>query len=82
MDCYNDDHIRHYNYYDEASFLSNLEPFVAMIMELILLYKPITGAEIFRISIDSGRSSAKNQVPGTFQFLDGAWHFFLYEIVI
>ncbi|MFJ8235527.1 DMT family transporter [Ureibacillus sp. NPDC094379] len=29
-----------------ASILSNLEPFVAMIMGLILLYKPITGAEI------------------------------------
>ena len=30
----------------KASILSNLEPFVAMIMGLILLYKPITGAEI------------------------------------
>jgi drug/metabolite transporter (DMT)-like permease len=30
----------------QASILSNLEPFVAMIMGLILLYKPITGAEI------------------------------------
>ncbi|MFC4024471.1 DMT family transporter [Oceanobacillus longus] len=29
-----------------ASILSNLEPFVAMIMGLILLYKPITGVEI------------------------------------
>ena len=30
----------------KASILSNLEPFVAMIMGLILLYKPITRAEI------------------------------------
>lgn len=30
----------------KASVLSNLEPFVAMIMGLILLYKPITGSEI------------------------------------
>ncbi|PIC74602.1 DMT family transporter [Sporosarcina sp. P17b] len=30
----------------KASILSNLEPFVAMIMGLILLYKPITGSEI------------------------------------
>ena len=30
----------------KASVLSNLEPFVAMIMGLILLYKPITGVEI------------------------------------
>ncbi|KYG89844.1 permease [[Bacillus] sp. KCTC 13219] len=30
----------------KASILSNLEPFVAMIMGLILLYKPITGAEV------------------------------------
>ncbi|MDN7240580.1 DMT family transporter [Planococcus sp. N028] len=30
----------------KASILSNLEPFVAMITGLILLYKPITGAEI------------------------------------
>ena len=30
----------------KASILSNLEPFVAMIMGLILLYKPITGVEI------------------------------------
>ncbi|MEH7251947.1 DMT family transporter [Neobacillus niacini] len=30
----------------KASILSNLEPFVAMIMGLILLYKPITGAEM------------------------------------
>jgi drug/metabolite transporter (DMT)-like permease len=30
----------------KASILSNLEPFVAMIMGLILLYKPITGAEL------------------------------------
>ena len=30
----------------KASILSNLEPFVAMIMGLVLLYKPITGAEI------------------------------------
>lgn len=30
----------------KASILSNLEPFVAMIMGLLLLYKPITGAEI------------------------------------
>lgn len=30
----------------KASILSNLEPFVAMVMGLILLYKPITGAEI------------------------------------
>ncbi|MEH7178251.1 DMT family transporter [Neobacillus vireti] len=30
----------------KASILSNLEPFVAMIMGLILLYKPITGEEI------------------------------------
>ncbi|MEC5423603.1 DMT family transporter [Virgibacillus sp. C22-A2] len=30
----------------KASILSNLEPFVAMLMGLILLYKPITGAEI------------------------------------
>ena len=30
----------------KASILSNLEPFVAMIMGLILLYKPITGTEI------------------------------------
>ncbi|MFT4416799.1 DMT family transporter [Fredinandcohnia humi] len=30
----------------KASILSNLEPFVAMIMGLILLYKPITGPEI------------------------------------
>ncbi|MFJ7729136.1 DMT family transporter [Neobacillus sp. NPDC097160] len=30
----------------KASILSNLEPFVAMIMGLILLSKPITGAEI------------------------------------
>ena len=30
----------------KASILSNLEPFVAMIMGVILLYKPITGAEI------------------------------------
>ncbi|MFD1360167.1 DMT family transporter [Lentibacillus salinarum] len=30
----------------KASILSNLEPFVAMIMGFILLYKPITGAEI------------------------------------
>ncbi|WP_285767460.1 DMT family transporter [Peribacillus sp. SI8-4] len=30
----------------KASILSNLEPFVAMIMGLILLYKPITSAEI------------------------------------
>lgn len=30
----------------KASVLSNLEPFVAMIMGLILLYKPITGGEI------------------------------------
>lgn len=30
----------------KASILSNLEPFVAMISGLILLYKPITGAEI------------------------------------
>ncbi|MEG0471935.1 MAG: DMT family transporter, partial [Solibacillus sp.] len=30
----------------KASILSNLEPFVAMVMGLFLLYKPITGAEI------------------------------------
>ncbi|HIW35033.1 MAG TPA: DMT family transporter [Candidatus Paenibacillus intestinavium] len=30
----------------KASMLSNLEPFVAMIMGLILLYKPIAGVEI------------------------------------
>ncbi|WP_438351937.1 EamA family transporter [Paenibacillus sp. FA6] len=30
----------------KASVLSNLEPFVAMIMGLILLCKPITGVEI------------------------------------
>ena len=30
----------------KASILSNLEPFVAMIMGLVLLYKPITGVEI------------------------------------
>jgi drug/metabolite transporter (DMT)-like permease len=30
----------------KASILSNLEPFVAMLMGLILLYKPITGAEL------------------------------------
>jgi drug/metabolite transporter (DMT)-like permease len=30
----------------KASILSNLEPFVAMIMGLIILYKPITGTEI------------------------------------
>lgn len=30
----------------KASILSNLEPFVAMVMGLILLYKPITGPEI------------------------------------
>ena len=30
----------------KASILSNLEPFVAMIMGLILLYKPITGVEM------------------------------------
>jgi drug/metabolite transporter (DMT)-like permease len=30
----------------KASILSNLEPFVAMIMGLILLFKPITGIEI------------------------------------
>ncbi|WP_319805525.1 DMT family transporter [Cytobacillus firmus] len=30
----------------KASILSNLEPFVAMLMGLILLYKPITGFEI------------------------------------
>ncbi|WP_156289852.1 DMT family transporter [Oceanobacillus salinisoli] len=30
----------------KAAILSNLEPFVAMIMGVILLYKPITGAEI------------------------------------
>ncbi|UOQ91773.1 DMT family transporter [Halobacillus shinanisalinarum] len=30
----------------KASILSNLEPFVAMIMGLLLLYKPITGIEI------------------------------------
>ncbi len=30
----------------KASILSNLEPFVAMVMGLILLYKPITGSEI------------------------------------
>ncbi|WP_257351675.1 DMT family transporter [Pseudalkalibacillus decolorationis] len=30
----------------KASILSNLEPFIAMIMGLILLYKPITGVEI------------------------------------
>ncbi|MBS4176486.1 DMT family transporter [Lederbergia citrea] len=30
----------------KASILSNLEPFVAMVMGLVLLYKPITGAEI------------------------------------
>ncbi|WP_407697211.1 DMT family transporter [Schinkia azotoformans] len=30
----------------KASILSNFEPFVAMIMGLIFLYKPITGAEI------------------------------------
>ncbi|MEH7275839.1 DMT family transporter [Neobacillus vireti] len=30
----------------KASILSNLEPFVAMIMGVILLYKPITGEEI------------------------------------
>jgi len=30
----------------KASILSNLEPFVAMVMGLILLYKPITGVEI------------------------------------
>lgn len=30
----------------KASILSNLEPFVAMIMGLILLYKPVTGIEI------------------------------------
>lgn len=30
-----------------ASILSNLEPFVAMVMGFILLSKPITGAEIF-----------------------------------
>ncbi|SIR29315.1 EamA family transporter [Paenibacillus macquariensis] len=56
MDCCNDDNIRNYDYYDEGtlrhvdaskvSVLSNLEPFVAMIMGLILLYKPITGVEI------------------------------------
>ena len=37
--------IRHVNA-SKASILSNLEPFVAMVMGLILLYKPITGAEI------------------------------------
>ncbi|KAB7707554.1 EamA family transporter [Bacillus aerolatus] len=30
----------------KASILSNLEPFVAMIMGLVLLYKPITGVEL------------------------------------
>ncbi|MFK2825707.1 DMT family transporter [Bacillus sp. B190/17] len=30
----------------KASILSNLEPFVAMVMGLILLYKPITGVEL------------------------------------
>ena len=30
----------------KASMLANLEPFVAMVMGLILLYKPITGVEI------------------------------------
>ena len=30
----------------KASVLSNLEPFVAMVTGLVLLYKPITGAEI------------------------------------
>ncbi|MBS4222281.1 DMT family transporter [Lederbergia citrea] len=30
----------------KASILSNLEPFVAMVMGFVLLYKPITGAEI------------------------------------
>jgi len=30
----------------KASILSNLEPFVAMIFGLILLFKPITGVEI------------------------------------
>ena len=30
----------------KASILSNLEPFVAMIMGLLLLYKPITGVEM------------------------------------
>lgn len=38
--------IRHVNA-SNASILSNLEPFVAMIMGLILLYKPITSEEIF-----------------------------------
>lgn len=37
--------IRHVNA-SKASVLSNLEPFVAMIMGLILLYKPITGVEV------------------------------------
>ncbi|PAV29192.1 EamA family transporter [Virgibacillus profundi] len=37
--------IRHVNA-SNASILSNLEPFVAMIMGLILLYKPITSVEI------------------------------------
>ncbi|WP_159881534.1 DMT family transporter [Paenibacillus puerhi] len=30
----------------KASILSNLEPFVAMVMGLVLLYKPITGVEL------------------------------------
>ncbi|WP_053362389.1 EamA family transporter [Bacillus sp. FJAT-27251] len=38
-------YIRHVDA-SKASILSNLEPFVAMIMGLILLYKPITGAEM------------------------------------
>ncbi|MEH7385480.1 DMT family transporter [Bacillus sp. JJ1521] len=56
----------------KASVLSNLEPFVAMIMGLLLLSKPITGAEMVGslfivggviLSTYQRKSSATSQVP-------------------
>ncbi|MEK5441223.1 MULTISPECIES: DMT family transporter [unclassified Fredinandcohnia] len=54
----------------KASILSNLEPFVAMIMGLIILYKPITGAEMVGSLFIVGGvllSTYQRKVPATSQ---------------